>query len=167
MKRTPWIVLAFLTLPACGGNDSPTVVPSPSPVAIASPSPSPVPSPSAEPSPSPTPEPTPEPSPTPTPHPSPPPPTQPTPIPDLIINIVGVAGSMSYSPSSAGAQVGQKVIWRNQDSQAHTATADGGAFSTGLISPGGQASVTMTSAGSFPYHCQVHPTMTGNLSVSP
>jgi len=165
MKRTLWIVAAFLAVPACGGksNPGPSVVPSPSPVAAASPSPSPEPSPS--PSPEPTPEPTPKPTPTPTHDPTAPPP--PPPPGNLIITILGDNGGMSYSPSSASAQVGQTVIWRNNDSVAHTATADGGAFNTGLIGPGGQVSVTMTSAGNFPYHCNVHSGMVANLSVSP
>jgi len=155
MKRTPWIVAALLALPACGGKSTPgpTVVPSPSPVVVASPSPSPQasPSPSAEPSPTPPP---PEPSPTPShnPTPTPPPPD------DLFITITGQNGNMSYSPSSANARVGQTVIWRNADSTTHTATANGGAFSTGFL---------MDSAGSFNYHCSVHPSMTGSLSVSP
>lgn len=172
MKRALWIVAAFLAVSTCKGtsNPTPSVTPTPSPVAVTSPSPSP--SPEASPSPSPEPSPSPGgPPPTtmPTPHPpTPPPTTMPAPPPDLIITIVANNGAMSYSPSSASTQVGQRVIWRNNDSIAHTATADGGAFDTGLIGPGGQSSpITMGSAGNFPYHCNVHPTMVANLSVSP
>jgi hypothetical protein len=169
MKRTPWVVASLLTvtaslaLPACGGKSTPgpTVVPSPVVVASPSPSPVPLPSPSAEPSPTPTPpEPSPTPRPSPNPTPTPPPPD------DLIITITGENGGMSYSPSSATAKVGQTVIWRNADSTTHTATANGGAFNTGFIGPGGQSSLLMESAGNFNYHCNVHPSMVGSLSVS-
>jgi plastocyanin len=74
---------------------------------------------------------------------------------------------MSFQPANASAQVGQTVIWRNADTTIHTATANNGAFNTGLIVPGGQASVVMQSAGNFNYNCSVHPTMVGSLSVSP
>lgn len=167
MKRASWIVALTLLLPACGGDSAapPTVIPSPVGGASPSPSPSADPVPSPSPNPSPTPDPTP--TPTPTPHPSDPPTPEPTPLPELVITIEGDAGGMSYSPSSASAQVGQTVTWKNSDTVSHTATADGGAFDTGLIGPGGQKSVTMGSAGNFPYHCQVHPTMVATLSVTP
>jgi copper binding plastocyanin/azurin family protein len=168
MKRTPCvvasllIVTASLALPTCGGKSTPgpTVVPSPVVVASPSPSPVPLPSPSAEPSPTPTP---PEPSPAPSHNPTPTPP----PPPDMFITITGENGNMSYSPSSATAKVGQTVIWRNADSTTHTATANGGAFNTGTIGPGGQSSLLMGSAGNFNYHCSIHPSMVGSLSVSP
>lgn len=168
MKRTPWVVAvlllfpvvaAVMALPSCGGGgNGPSVVPSPSPspMVVASPSPVPTPTPSAEPSPTPEPSATPRPSPNPTP--TPPPPD------DLIITITGQNGGMSYSPSSAHARVGQTVIWRNADSTVHTAT--GGGINTGFIDPGGQSGVLMSSAGNINYHCSVHPSMTGSLSVT-
>ena len=170
MKGTPWvvafclIVAASLALPNCGGENSNPPTALPSPVVVASPGagPSPVPSPSAAPSPSPVPSPTPEPTPAPTPH-----PTSAPPPPDMIITILGDAGGMSYSPASASAQVGQTVIWRNADSTVHTATANGGAFNTGLLNPGEQRSILMQSSGNFNYSCGVHPGMTGTLNVSP
>jgi plastocyanin len=92
-----------------------------------------------------------------------------TPLPDLLIEIQGIAGGMSYSPSAADVRVGQRVVWKNVDGTfSHTATADGGAFNTGPLSPGtSSAPITMGSAGSLPYHCTIHPSMTGLLSVWP
>jgi plastocyanin len=81
----------------------------------------------------------------------------------VIVNINGQA----FTPPSVSVQVGQRVIWRNNDVVAHTATANNGAFNTGLIAPGSQAGVTMNSAGTFGYFCAVHPNMTGTVSVSP
>jgi plastocyanin len=88
-------------------------------------------------------------------------------LPDLVITINGVIGGMSYSPAVATARVGQRVVWRNADISIHTATADGGAFDTGFISPGASGALQVTAAGTFPYHCTVHPTMTGTLNVVP
>ncbi len=104
-------------------------------------------------------------SPTPAPTPAP---TAGPPTADLVITIVGMDGSQSYSPNPATVQVGQSVSWRNADSLPHTATADGGAFNTGNLSAGATSSpITMTTAGTFPYHCAIHGfTMTGTLTVT-
>jgi plastocyanin len=103
-------------------------------------------------------------SPTPTPI-----PTNPPAAADLTITIVGMNGSQSYSPNPATVKVGQTVAWRNADSIAHTATADAGGFNTGTVGAGATSSaITMTSAGSFSYHCQIHGfAMVGTLNVTP
>ena len=153
MKRASWIVAMALLPPACGGDSSaPDAVPSPVVVASPSPSPSPIPEPSPSPVPSPTPQPTPEPTPDPTPTPEP--------LPDITINIVG----MTFSPSAVTAKVGQKIVWKNKDTQTHTATANSGEFATGFIDPGGQASTVIQSVGEFAYYCSVHPTMKATVT---
>jgi plastocyanin len=90
------------------------------------------------------------------------------PPPDLVITIVGVNGAFSYAPNPATARVGQRVLWRNADTMAHTATATAGAFDTGVFAPGAtSAAVTMGGPGTFPYFCGLHPTMVGTLIVAP
>lgn len=89
-----------------------------------------------------------------------------TPIPDLFITIVGDQGAASFSPNPADARVGQRVIWRNADVMVHTAT--GGSFDTGIVAAGGaSAPITMSTAGTFPYRCLLHPGMVGTLRVTP
>jgi plastocyanin len=61
--------------------------------------------------------------------------------------------------------VGGTVVWMNNDTTAHTSNADGGAWSSGSIAPGGQFSHTFPSAGTFPYHCTLHPSMIGTVNV--
>jgi plastocyanin len=103
-------------------------------------------------------------------------PTAPSPTPpasgdpvvaDLTIRIVGMAGSLSYSPNPATVNVGQKVAWYNADSIAHTATSDAAGFNTGTLAPGAtSAAITMSAAGAFGYHCAIHGSaMTGTLNV--
>jgi len=77
---------------------------------------------------------------------------------------VGIAG-FSFSPKSLTINVGDTVTWDNSDSQHHTATADDGSFDTGPISSGTPASVTFSKAGTFAYHCNIHPAMTATLIV--
>ena len=86
---------------------------------------------------------------------------------DVTITINGQNGNMSYSPNPAPVKVGQKVAWRNADNIAHTASANAGSFNTGLLGGGATSTpITVTAAGSVDYHCQVHPTMVGTLTVT-
>jgi len=94
--------------------------------------------------------------------------TSPTPTKkaDVTIEIVANNGSNSFSPNPATVQVGQTVAWHNAHSMTHTATANEGAFSTGNIGAGDtSALITMDAAGTFPYHCGLHPAMVGTLQV--
>ena len=87
---------------------------------------------------------------------------------DVTINIVGMLGASSFSPSPDTVTVGQTVAWHNSDGTTHTATANGGAFNTGNVGSGATSGkFTMNTAGSFPYHCSIHGTMTGILVVKP
>jgi plastocyanin len=87
---------------------------------------------------------------------------------DVTINIAGVNGSNSFSPNPDTVMVGQSVAWKNNDSITHTATSDASAFNTGNIAPGATSTkITMGTAGSFPYHCNIHNSMTGTLVVIP
>ena len=71
----------------------------------------------------------------------------------------------AYSPSPVTVAVGSSVKFTNDDIATHDAKADNGGFTTPLISPGGTASVTMSTAGSFVYHCTIHPGMVGTIVV--
>lgn len=77
---------------------------------------------------------------------------------------VSISG-FSYSPGSVTVTVGDTVTWTNSDAQAHTATADDGSWDTGSISNGASGTVTFSTAGTFPYHCAIHPEMTGTVIV--
>jgi plastocyanin len=80
-----------------------------------------------------------------------------------------------YSPNPVQVKVGQTVVWTNKDTVQHTITsgspgsADSGKeFDSGLtklLSPGSTFQHTFTKAGSFPYYCQLHPTMAGTVTV--
>jgi plastocyanin len=84
---------------------------------------------------------------------------------DVTITINSMNGAQSFSPNPGAAKVGQKVAWRNADSMAHTATGSG--FDTGSIPPGTtSAPITFSAAGSFAYHCSIHPSMVGTLNVT-
>jgi plastocyanin len=71
----------------------------------------------------------------------------------------------TYQPDPVVVQVGGKVIWQNQDTAPHTATADDGSFDTGTIEKGKLGSETFKEPGTFTYFCEIHPTMHGTVEV--
>jgi plastocyanin len=71
----------------------------------------------------------------------------------------------AYDPDPVTVQVGGKVIWLNQDSAPHTATAEDGSFDTGTLEEGKLKSETFKQAGTYEYICQIHPDMHGVVEV--
>jgi plastocyanin len=73
--------------------------------------------------------------------------------------------SFSFQPSSAKVNVGATVVWVNHDPVSHTVTADDGSFDSGPIATGASFSHTFTKEGTFSYHCKIHPSMHGTITV--
>jgi plastocyanin len=71
----------------------------------------------------------------------------------------------TYQPDPVVVQVDGKVIWQNQDTAPHTATADDGSWDTGTIEKGKIGSATFKEAGTFTYFCEIHPDMKGTVEV--
>lgn len=71
----------------------------------------------------------------------------------------------TYQPDPVTVQVDGKVVWQNQDTAPHTATADDGSFDTGTIEKGKLGSATFKEAGTFAYFCEIHPDMRGTVEV--
>jgi predicted lipoprotein with Yx(FWY)xxD motif/plastocyanin len=69
-------------------------------------------------------------------------------------------------PANVTVVAGATVTWTNADSAPHTVTADDGAFDSGDINQGGTYQRSFASAGTFKYHCTIHPTMTGSVTVT-
>ncbi len=85
----------------------------------------------------------------------------------VTVSIVGMNGDQSFSPNPVSVKVGQSIAWHNSDVITHTATQDGGGFNTGSIAPGTTSSpITMNTAGTFSYHCSIHPSMVGTVTVT-
>jgi len=93
-------------------------------------------------------------------------PAAPTTSADVTINIQANNGAQSFSPNPSTARVGQRVAWRNADAITHNATQDAAVFQTGNLSPGAtSAPIMMNTAGTFAYHCTIHPGMVGTITV--
>ena len=76
-----------------------------------------------------------------------------------------VLTTTAFNPDVTDVGVGTTVTWTNNDSVAHTSTANAGGSNSGTVGPGGRFSFTFQSAGSFPYHCAIHPGMVGTVVV--
>ena len=76
-----------------------------------------------------------------------------------------------YVPATVTVDVGDKVIWSNDDTAVHTVTSgsvvDGpdGLFDTGLLMAGNSFEYSPDTVGEIPYFCTVHPWMKGVLVV--
>ncbi len=75
--------------------------------------------------------------------------------------------SFSFMPQSLIIDTGTVMRWTNNDPVPHTSTSDLGVWDSGTISPGGVYQRTFSTAGVFPYHCNIHTSMVGTLTVAP
>ena len=77
-----------------------------------------------------------------------------------------------YLPQDITISTGDKVLWDNVDTAAHTVTggspADGpsGVFDSSLLMAGLDYSFTFNDAGNYDYFCMVHPWMVGSVTVN-
>ena len=79
-----------------------------------------------------------------------------------------VIRDFAFTPASVRVRVGERVTWVNcgaPGSDAHTSTADAGAWSSPLLAPGETYTRTFAAPGALPYHCEPHPGMTGTVTV--
>lgn len=101
----------------------------------------------------------------------PPPPSGPT-------ASVSVA-DFSFTPNAVTVKVGTTVTWTNSGTADHTVSADDASWGGGPIAGaggglygmgggvGGSYARTFASVGTYPYHCAIHPSMTGTITVTP
>lgn len=82
---------------------------------------------------------------------------------------IGGVGTYSFSPSTVSVKVGTTVTWTNTTQAPHTVTSDSGdpaSFNGSLDSSGSTFSFTFTQAGTYNYHCSVHPYMMATITVT-
>ena len=81
------------------------------------------------------------------------------------ISIVGV--SAGFDPTAATGAIGDTFHWTNNDSITHTTTQNGplSLWTSGNLAGGDSFSKAIDFAGSYPYHCSIHTSMTGTVKV--
>ena len=82
---------------------------------------------------------------------------------------------LRFDPDELAVAAGTTLLVANVGGKPHSLTADKGAFDTGIINPGAgggrfaghNASVTLNQAGTFKFHCEIHPAaMKGTVTVT-
>lgn len=85
-------------------------------------------------------------------------------------------GAFSPNPFSESFATRATVKWVNGDrtsggygstGTAHRLVSDNAIFDSGTLAPGAAYSFTFAAAGMYPYHCSIHPTMVGTITITP
>jgi plastocyanin len=87
-------------------------------------------------------------------------------------------GTDAFSPNPLSLSLANTgvVQWTNDDRNddgynrngvTHNITSDNSAFPAGSVAPGESYQVPFTAPGTYGYHCSIHPTMTGEVTVTP
>jgi plastocyanin len=70
-----------------------------------------------------------------------------------------------FEPADAAVEPGSTITWINYGTVPHTVTADDGAFDSGVLNPGDSFTVAFQGQGTITYHCAIHPSMMGSVTV--
>lgn len=77
---------------------------------------------------------------------------------------VAIAG-FAFAPAALTVGTEVTVTWTNNDAAAHTVTADDGSFDSTTIAPGATFTHSFGREGTYSYHCAIHSSMTGTITV--
>lgn len=85
-----------------------------------------------------------------------------------MIKMIEQNNKYMFSPQSITVKVGTKVVWTNSSDAPHTVTSDNNAFTASqTLSEKQMFSQTFTKAGTYTYHCSIHPYMKATVNVQP
>jgi plastocyanin len=70
-----------------------------------------------------------------------------------------------FGPPTLAVSPGTTVVWLNRGPSQHTSTSDDGAWDSGALNPGGTYAVLFNTAGTYTYHCAIHPQMVATIVV--
>jgi plastocyanin len=80
-----------------------------------------------------------------------------------------VAKNIAYSPSTLAVKAGDTVTFSNQDNTTHTFTANDSSFDSGRLASGKSFTFAVpasaTAGTKIAFHCQIHSSMKGTLTV--
>ncbi|MDD1655095.1 MAG: cupredoxin family copper-binding protein [Methanomicrobiales archaeon] len=77
--------------------------------------------------------------------------------------------NFAFSPGNLAIAKGTTVTWTNQDAASHTVVSDASApasFRSNSLGKGSSYSFVFTVPGTYRYHCGIHPSMTGTITVT-
>jgi plastocyanin len=75
--------------------------------------------------------------------------------------------NFAFKPRAITIAKGTKVRWTNAGTVSHTTTSNKGLWDSGVLAPGAAFGRVFRKAGTFKYHCTIHPTlMHGKIIVT-
>ncbi len=74
--------------------------------------------------------------------------------------------NFSFSPPSLTITAGDTVRWTNHGSAPHTATSNTNIWDSGTLTNGQSYEYVFATVSDFPYHCEIHPSMTAAIIVT-
>ena len=92
----------------------------------------------------------------------------PTPITPLsvIINIVSSFGATAFNPNPTTANVGDEIVFTNNDMVLHHIVMDDGT-DLGDVAPGESSVPIAMTTPTASFHCTLHPSMVGGINIDP
>ena len=73
--------------------------------------------------------------------------------------------NFAFNPGTLTVPVGTTVKWANQDPRIHRVYSNTEVFESKDLNTGDSYSYKFTKAGTYKYHCSIHPNMTGTIIV--
>jgi amicyanin len=74
--------------------------------------------------------------------------------------------NFAFSPAEITIKQGDTLVWVNQDAAPHKIESDSGSeINSETLSSGQTHSHTFQTAGTYAYHCSIHPSMKGTVTV--
>jgi plastocyanin len=81
---------------------------------------------------------------------------------------VNASADGGFQPPNRTVKVGDTITWHSTDGNPHNVHADDGGFPDVPFGPtDGRHKFTAGQVGAHPYHCTIHETMTGSVTVEP
>ena len=75
--------------------------------------------------------------------------------------------NFAFDPPVVTIHVGTAVVWTNEDPTPHSIVDKGGTFKSAKLTKGATFSQTFAAPGTFDYICGFHPSMKGQVVVTP
>ena len=71
----------------------------------------------------------------------------------------------AFAPATIEVKVGEEITWTNRDAAPHTVTSTTDVFGSDTLDPGATFNFTFEEPGDYPYRCEIHPDMQGQVKV--
>jgi plastocyanin len=85
---------------------------------------------------------------------------------NFIIDVAEINGPYSFYPSPATVAFARIIVWRNSDAVTHHVVFDDTSVDTGTLAPGTSSQPITVAPGNWSYHCAIHPSMVGSVTVT-